>query len=137
MAVVKWVDGFKFVGTCDSGHSLVLDAAEDAGGRDEGARPLELLLVALGACSGMDVISILEKQRQEVHGFEMRVNGTRREEYPRYYTKIHVEYYLTGRNLDQAKVKRAVELSEQKYCSVYAMLIEKTAITSSIRVEEG
>lgn len=137
MAVVKWVDGYKFAGTCDSGHSLVLDAAEEAGGKDEGARPLELLLVALGACSGMDVISILQKQSQIVRSFEIRVSGTRREDYPKYYTKIQVEYALTGHNLDQAKAKRAVELSEQKYCSVYAMLVVKATITSSIQLMEG
>jgi len=137
MAVLKWIEGFKFEGTFDSGHSIILDASLQAGGKNEGPAPIELLLVAFGACSGMDVISLLQKQRLNVRSFEIKVTGTRRDECPRYYTAIQVEYVLTGPNLDRSKVERAVKLSEQKYCSVYPMLTGKARITSTIRLEEG
>jgi putative redox protein len=136
MAVVKWAEGFKFSGTFDSGHSVILDASVQAGGKNEGPQPIELLLVALGTCSGMDVISILQRQRLDVRAFEINVSGVRREAYPRYYTAIQIDYVVTGRNLDRLKVERAVKLSE-KYCSVYPMLAGKALITSSIRLVEG
>jgi putative redox protein len=137
MAVVMWVEGLKFVATGDSGHSIVLDTSKDSGGRDQGNRPLELLLLGLGGCSGMDVVWILRKQRQNVRGLEIHVTGTRREESPRYYTSIAVEYVVTGHGLSEEKVRRAVELSEQKYCSVYAMLSTKATITSTVKIVEG
>jgi putative redox protein len=131
---VQWIRDFKFLATNEGGQSIVIDATEKDG-RTLGVSPMELILMGLGACTGIDVVSILRKQRQELTGLEVNVSGERREEHPRYYERIHVEYVLKGRGLDESKVARAIELSERKYCSVRAMLAEKAEITSSYRIE--
>ena len=131
---VQWIRDFKFLATNEGGQSIVIDATEKDG-RMLGVSPMELILMGLGACTGIDIVSILRKQRQELTGLEVNVSGERREEHPRYYERIHVEYVLKGKGLDESKVARAIELSEQKYCSVRAMLAGKAEITSSYRIE--
>jgi putative redox protein len=106
------------------------------GGAEDGFRPLELMLLSLGGCTGMDVISILQKKRQRVTGFEIHVQGERAKEHPRVFTSITVEYHFQGYDLDQASVERAVELSETKYCSARAMLSQVVPIQSAIYIEE-
>jgi len=105
-----------------SGHALVLDAAPEVGGTNRGVRPMELLLLGLGGCTGMDVISILRKKRQEVTGYEVRVHAERAAEHPKVFTAITVEHVVRGRNLSAEAVRRAVELSATKYCPASAML---------------
>ncbi len=128
---VRWVEGHRFVATTGSGFSLVLDNPH----REDGAAasPMELLLVSLAGCTGVDVVAILEKMRQPLERFEVEVEGIRAVEHPRVYTDVDVVYRAWGEGLKPAKMLRAVELSEGKFCSVSAMLKPRTTI--NIRVE--
>ena len=131
---IKLVENMQFVGTGDSGHSVVMDGPPSVGGEDSGARPSELLLTGFGGCSGMDVISILRKKKQDVTNFEMNVDGTTAENHPRYFTDIHIEYVITGRDISEDAVKRSINLSLDKYCMV-GTTIKKTAnITYSYKI---
>jgi len=132
---VDWLGELRFKGTNVHGKSAVMDAT-DVEGRPVGVTPMQLLLMALGGCTGIDIVTILRKQHQKLTGFSMNLTGHRRSEPPRYYERIHVEYVLRGSGLDEKKVRRAIQLSEEKYCSVRAMLIDKAQVTSSYRVEE-
>jgi putative redox protein len=123
--------------TSGTGHTIPLDVSEADGGANHGPTPMELLLMALAGCTGMDVISILKKKRQVVTGYEIRVSGKRAEKHPRVYVEVTVEHIVTGHHVDPQAVRRAVELSETTYCSV-SKTIEKTAqITTSIQVLEA
>jgi len=135
-ASVKLETGMRFSGTADSGHTLVLDAAEAAGGENAGFRPTELLLISLAGCTAMDVISILRKKRQDVTGLEVRTDGNRSEGHPKVYTDITIEYIVSGRGIDPAAVERAIELSTETYCTVEAMLKKAATITTSYRIIE-
>jgi len=119
---VELVDGMTFRGVSGSGHSTSMDAEPAAGGQERGARPMEVVLLAFGGCTGMDVISILRKMRQDVSGYEVRLVGERTEQQPTVYTDISVEHVVRGRNLSVDNVRRAVELSATRYCPVSAML---------------
>lgn len=114
--------GMAFRAESGTGHSVTMDASAPDGGEDTGFRPMELLLVGLAGCTGMDVISILRKKRQEVTRYEVRVQGTRAETHPMVFTDIVVEHYVTGHHIDPAAVARAIELSESRYCGAGAML---------------
>ena len=131
---IKFVENMQFVGTADSGHSVVMDAPPSVGGKDSGARPSELLLTGFGGCSGMDVISILRKKKQDVTSFEMNVDGTTAENHPRYFTDINIEYVITGRNLSEEAVKRAIDLSLDKYCMVGTTIRKAANITYSYKI---
>jgi putative redox protein len=132
---VKWVQGEQFVASGSGGHSIVLDAP---GGREawQGFKPSELLLAALGGCTAVDVIDILRKQRQRVRGLRVTVRGEQREEYPRAYERIAVQYEVRGQDLTPAAVERAISLSEEKYCSVAATLRGVATITTSFTIVE-
>lgn len=119
---VELVDGMAFRGTSRSGHTMSMDSEPSVGGQEQGARPMEVVLLAFGGCTGMDVISILRKMRQEVSGYEVRLVGERTEEQPTVFTNITVEHVVRGRDLNLANVRRAVELSVTRYCPVSAML---------------
>lgn len=131
---VTLVDGMKFIGVGDSGHAVVMDALPNVGGADTGPRPIELLPIAFGGCSGMDVISILRKKKQKVSGFEMNITGEQAEDYPQKYISLHIEYVITGRDISEEAVKRAIELSLGKYCSVGATLSGTAKITHSYKI---
>ncbi len=131
---IELVDGMQFRGESGSGHAIVMDSAAAHGGVDAGARPMEVVLLALGGCTGMDVISILRKMRQEVTGYEVRVHGERTEEQPTVFTEITVEHVVRGRNLGVENVRRAVELSATRYCPVSAMLSKTAAVQERYRV---
>ena len=126
---VKWLDHMSFVGESGSGHSVVMDGAPDAGGRNLGVRPMEMLLLGLGGCTAFDVMSILRKSRQQVFDCEIELEAERAEEVPKVFTRIHLHFIVSGKDLDQNRVARAVELSADKYCSASRML-EKTAAIS-------
>lgn len=128
---VKWIDGMRFVATDSRGHSIVLDASKQVVGEDSGFSPLQLLLAALGGCTGIDIVDLMRKQRQQVDGLEIIVSGERVEEPPRVYKNIHVEYRINGKNIKEQAVQRAIKLSEEKYCSVGAMLKAKANVTSN------
>ncbi len=121
-ATVTLTDGMHFDVKLGSGYRLDIDAAPESWGTGRGGRPMELLLAGLGGCTAVDVVSILRKARQEVTGFEVQVEGDRREEDPKVYTHIRVKYLIRGRNLSEDAVRRAINLSETKYCSASAML---------------
>ena len=133
-ARVTLVEDMAFVGIGGkSGCAVVVDSEPAHGGHGAGPRPTELLLIALGSCTAMDVISILRKKRQQVSGLEVLVNGTRATEHPRRYEEISVEFVVRGRNVSEAAVARSIELSHDKYCSVSASLI--APIRTSYRIE--
>ncbi|HEU5439218.1 MAG TPA: OsmC family protein [Ktedonobacterales bacterium] len=127
-------DGMQFTAQAGSGHTVVMDAAEHAGGEGAGFVPMELLLVGLSGCTGMDVISVLRKKRQEVTGYEVRVRGERAEDHPMVYTTITVEHIVTGYNVNPEAVARAVELSATKYCGAGAMLGKTAKLTHTFRI---
>lgn len=133
-ASVVWQTKMRFTGTGNrSGFSVALDSPADEG-EFQGASPMEMLLIALGGCTGMDVVSILGKMRQDVTAYEVRVRGERASEHPKVYTDIEVEHIVTGRGLDPVAVERAVRLSETKYCSVSNTLAKAANVTFTYRI---
>ena len=135
-ANITWVEDMQFVAQGGSGHAIVIDSAEESGGHDTGARPMEVLLMGLLGCTAMDVISILKKKRQPITGLKVSANGDRAPEHPKYYTQIHLEYVAYG-DVDPAALERSVELSESKYCSAIATVRGKAEVTHSCRVEKA
>lgn len=121
-ATVKWVDGAQFIGESGSGHSVVMDGPPDHGGRNMGVRPMEMLLLGLGGCASFDVVSILKKTRQQVSDCRVEISAERAEGVPSPFTKIHLQFVVSGRNLKESAVAKAVELSATKYCSASIML---------------
>ncbi len=137
-AKVTWQKKMSFVGkAAGSGFTLPLDTVVEQGGDNAGFRPMELILLGLAACTAMDVISILEKKRQQVTGFEVQAHGERAETHPKVFTHIIVEYVVTGVNIDPAAVARSVDLSETKYCSAYGMLSKTVNIEHTITILEA
>ena len=136
-AQVAWKSGLAFTGSADSGFAVALDAAPDVGGQDSGFRPLELMLVSLAGCTSMDVISILKKMRQDVTGFDVRVDADRAAEHPKVFTRIRIEYVLSGRGLDPSAVEKAIQLSSTRYCPAQAMLGKVVEIETSYRIDEA
>lgn len=132
-AIVEYAGNDFYVAVTPSGHAQVLDAK---GERSAAASPLELLLIALGSCTAVDVVSILEKKRQKVTKYHVEVRGERREEHPRSFRRMEVRHIVTGRGVSPEAVRRAVELSTDKYCSVAATLRPTTEIVSSFEVRE-
>ena len=134
-ATVTWQDGLAFEAEVGSGHAVTMDAAALHGGQDRGPSPMELLLAALGGCTGIDVLSILRKMRQDVTGYRVEVRGTRRDEHPQVFTEIEIEHVVRGRGLDPKQVGRAVELSATRYCSVSAMLGASADVRHTFRID--
>ena len=131
---VKWKDGLEFESELPSGHSVTVDAKEESGGNDNGPRPTELILNGLAGCTGVDVVLILKKMKQDIVDLSIDVESERAEEHPRRFTDIHLIYKIKGRNLQEKKVKKAIDLSEEKYCSASASL--NANITSEYIIEE-
>lgn len=121
-AQIKWVDGAMFLGESGSGHTIVMDGPEEAGGRNMGVRPMETVLIGLGGCASYDVVSILKKGRQDIRDVQTILEAERADVEPKVFTRIHVRFVVTGKQLKEAQVKRAVELSAEKYCSASIML---------------
>jgi len=121
-ATVKWVDGAMFLGESGSGHSVIMDGPEDHGGRNMGVRPMEMLLLGMGGCATFDVMSMLKKGRQKVQDCRVELEAERFDGVPSPFTKIHMNFIVTGTKLKEAQVKRAVELSATKYCSASIMM---------------
>jgi putative redox protein len=136
-ARAQWVEGRMFVGESGSGHSVVMDGAPDAGGRNAGVRPMEMLLIGLAGCSAFDVVHILEKGRVPVTGCVVAVEATRAETDPKVFTKITLHFKVTGKNLAHDKVERAVQLSAEKYCSASIMLGKTAEMSHTVEVVEG
>lgn len=121
-ASVKWVDGAKFEATSGSGHTVIMDGPPDHGGLNQGPRPMEMFLLGLGGCSTFDVMSILQKSRQQVKDCQVKITAARADAVPAVFTDIDLKFIVSGTNLKETQVKRAVELSATKYCSASIML---------------
>ena len=135
-ATVKWVDGVMFLGESGSGHAVIMDGAPDQGGRNMGARPMEMILIGLGGCASFDVMTMLQKGRQAVCDCSVELTAERVDAVPAVFSKIHLNFLVTGTDLKDSQVKRAVELSAEKYCSASIMLeAAGVEITHSYSVE--
>jgi putative redox protein len=136
-ATVKWSDGAMFIGESGSGHTVVMDGPQDLGGRNLAARPMELLLMGTGGCSIYDVLSMLKKSRQQVVDCRVELNAERADTVPAVFTAINMHFVVTGVGLKENQVKRAVELSAEKYCSASIMLAAAgVAMTHSFEIVE-
>ncbi|HUR41665.1 MAG TPA: OsmC family protein [Verrucomicrobiae bacterium] len=121
-ARIKWVENAAFVGSTGSGHSIVVDGPPDIGGQNLGMRPMELMLLSVGACSAVDVVHILKKGRHAVADVQVEVQGDRADTDPKVFTKVHLHFVVSGAGLSAKVVERAVALSAEKYCSASIML---------------
>ncbi|MEN3046019.1 MAG: OsmC family protein [Candidatus Hydrothermales bacterium] len=128
------IKGLKFKGKNERGHEIYLDTKIDLGGFDSAPTPMETLLIALGGCTGMDVVSILSKMRVNFSYFGIEIEGKRKDEHPKVFEKIHIKYLFGGENLPMEKLEKAIELSLSKYCSVSNMLKGTAEITYSIEI---
>jgi putative redox protein len=126
-AKITWLNGRAFVAESGSGHAVVIDGAPEAGGRNIGVRPMEMMLMGLGGCTAFDVVMILEKSREKITSCEVTLESERATEDPKVFTKVKMIYTLKGENLKPAAVERAIKLSAEKYCSASKMF-EKTAV---------
>lgn len=134
---IKWVDGVMFVGETGSGHAVVIDGPPEHGGRNMGPRPMEMLLLGVGSCSSFDVLQILKKGRQHVTSCVTEVEAERVDTIPKVFSKIHLHFIVTGRDLKISAVKRAVQLSAEKYCSASIMLGKSVEITHDFEIIES
>ncbi|MFT4677496.1 MAG: putative redox protein [Patiriisocius sp.] len=121
-ASVKWIDNVTFLAESESGHTVVIDGPASAGGRNIGIRPMELVLLGVAGCTSFDVVSILQKARQNISDCVAEIEAERADEVPSVFTKIHFHFVVTGNNLKESQVKRAIDLSAEKYCSASIML---------------
>ena len=133
-ALVRWVGGMAFETRTGSGHTVLTDARPEVGGEDRGPRPTELLLAALGGCTGIDVVSILKKMRVDFDRVEVAIEADEREEHPRYFERFRMVYRVFGNNVSADAVKRAVELSETRYCSVAGLFRHGAEISYRIEI---
>ncbi len=136
-AKVTWQGGMAFDATASSGFHVKLDTVPDVGGSNDGFRPLEMMLISLAGCTAMDVISILRKKRQDITSFEVRVQADQTSDHPHVFTKATVEYVLTGRKIQPEAVRRAIELSETKYCPAQAMLKQVFPMELTFTIHEA
>ena len=136
-ARVKLSEGMTFVAESGSGHAVVVDGAPDIGGRNLGARPMELVLMGTGACSAIDVVHILRRARQPLVDCWVELEAERAEEDPKVFTRIHLHYVVVGKGLAQTQVERAIKLSKEKYCSATIMLARSAEITFDYEVREA
>jgi len=135
-ARIKLSEGVTFVAESGSGHAIVVDGSPDAGGRDLGARPMELVLMGTGACSAIDVVLILRKARQAIEDCVVELDAERAESEPKVFTRIRMHYVVTGKGLNPVQVERAIKLSKDKYCSASAMLAKTAEITADFEIVE-
>ena len=136
-AAVTWSHSLSFEGVADSGSKVKLSGDAAVGGEGEGFRPMELVLVGLVGCTGMDVISILQRMRQDVTAFQVSAEAEKAAKHPKVFTQIHIHYAITGRQVTKDSVERAIELSKVRYCPVQAMLDKGATITHSYTLQEA
>jgi putative redox protein len=136
-ARIKWVEGVSFVAESGSGHAVVIDGAPEAGGRNAGPRPMEMVLIGTASCSAFDVVWILKKARQPVTDCIVEAEADRAQTEPKVFTRIHLRYRVAGRGLDPRQVERAVKLSKEKYCSATIMLGKSAEITTEVEIVEA
>lgn len=134
---VRWFDGMSFVAETGSGHLIAMDGAPEAGGRNLAPRPMEMVLAGTGGCTSFDVVMILKRGRQEITGCDVQIKAERADTDPKVFTKIHMHFVVTGRNLKPEAVERAIKLSAEKYCSASIMLGKTAEITHDWEIVEG
>lgn len=132
---VKWVEKSAFAARSESGHWIMMDSTFN-GGDGAAPSPIEYVLMGLGGCTGIDLVSILQKMRQDVRGIEMEIEGTRAQEHPRVYEKVRLKYIIRGKNLSPERVKAAIELSDEEYCSIGAMLRKTADYAYEVEIQE-
>jgi len=135
-ASVKWLQDASFEGQSGSGHRIVMDGPPEAGGTNSGIRPMEMVLLGVGGCTAFDVMLILKKSRQQVEDCVVELKAQRAESEPKVFTHIHIHFVVTGKNLSEKHVKRAIELSAEKYCSASIMLKNSVEITHDYEIHE-
>lgn len=135
-ATVKLDHGMTFIGQADSGFPVQLDTDPSVGGDDNGLRPMELVLIGLGGCTAMDVISILRKMREDVISFEVKLSADRQQEHPKVFTHITITYIVRGRNINEENLAKAIRLSTERYCPAQAMLAQAVAIEHNYEIIE-
>ena len=133
---VKWIDGMLMVGKSDSGHAIVMDGPPEIGGENLGVRPMEMLLLGMAGCTMIDVVSTLEKMRENLSDCQTKVCADRGDKYPKVFTNIHVHFILKGKKLNPLKVEKAIKLSAEKYCSASIMLGKTAVITHDFEIIE-
>lgn len=133
---VNWVDGMLMVGKSHSGHSITMDGPIEIGGENLGVRPMEMLLLGVAGCTMIDVVTTLQKMRQDLSHCETRISAERANEHPKVFTDIHIHFVVKGKNLDSKKVDKAITLSAEKYCSASIMLGKTAKITHDFEVLE-
>ena len=133
---VRWIDGMMMVGESSSGHAIVMDGPEDLGGKNLGIRPMEMLLLGLGGCTTVDVVSTLKKMREEVRDCRAEITAERADDHPKVFTRIHINFVVEGSNLNEKKVSKAVSLSADKYCSASIMLGKTADVTHDFEIHE-
>lgn len=135
-AKVTWQGNMSFEGTADTGFSLPIGTDPSVGGNNDGFRPMELMALSLASCTAMDVVSILNKKRQQITSFEVRVHVERATDHPKVFTHVKIEYLVEGHQVDPEAVKRAIDLSAEKYCPAQAMLEKAVEIEHSFQITE-
>ncbi|MDL1865024.1 OsmC family protein [Betaproteobacteria bacterium PRO5] len=133
-ANIAWQEGVSFLGQVGSGHSVLMDGAPEAGGKNLGPRPMEMILLGLGGCTAFDVVHILRKGRQAITGCQVEMDAQRATEDPKVFTRIHLHFIITGKDLDPRQVERAINLSAEKYCSASMMLKATVDITHDYEI---
>lgn len=135
-AIVKQLEGLSLVGKSDSNHWIPLDSVKSFGGAEAGTKPMEMMLIALGGCTSMDVLSILKKMREDVRDYDVELDAEKAEGHPAVFTKIHLHYIIIGKNINSENVDKAIDLSMNKYCSVSAMLKKSVDVTWDFEIKK-
>jgi putative redox protein len=135
-ANVNWIGGAAFVGETPDGNRLIMDGPPEGGGRNLGPRPMETMLLGMGACSCYDVVSILKKARQDINDCKLEISSERADSDPKVFTAIHLHFLLTGNELKEKQVERAIKLSAEKYCSASIMLGKTAKLTHSFSIND-
>lgn len=133
-ATIKWTGEIGFAGKAESGHTIHMDGAPEAGGQNKGSRPMEVVLIGMGGCTAFDVVHILRKSRQEITDCVAELEAQRAETDPKVFTHIHIHFIVTGKDLDPKKIQHAIELSATKYCSASIMLAKTAKITHDFEI---
>ena len=136
-ARIKWVENVAFLGETGSGHAVLMDGAQEGGGRNLGPRPMELVLIGTGGCTAYDVVHILKKSRAGISDCVAEIQAERADDDPKVFTKIHFHFIVTGKNLKPEQVERAIHLSAEKYCSASIMLGKTATMTHDFEIVEG
>jgi putative redox protein len=131
---IKKINGLQLKGKDDSSHEVGIDTKKEYGGHDSAPTPMSFLLLSLGSCTLMDVISLLDKMRVDYEDIKVQVSGERRDEHPKVFKNIQIKYIIYGKNPDKAKIKKAIDLSAKKYCSIHAMLEKTASISNSLEI---